>query len=108
MSLFPFAISISYPFQSVVYVSGLGNYEPKQETLRIGPGEGGKPHRLSSGKENEAGQAMSEYGMNMACSDEISLDRTIPDLRLEEYVNLVYTTIASNSLISNCIFGHKV
>ncbi|KAK7598309.1 hypothetical protein V9T40_006544 [Parthenolecanium corni] len=78
--------------QSVVYVSGLGNYEPKQETLRIGPGEGGKPHRLSSGKENEAGQAMSEYGMNMACSDEISLDRTIPDLRLEECKHWKYPT----------------
>lgn len=79
-----FSFTFYLHFQSVIHVSGIGNYEPKAETLRIGPGEGGKPHRLNGGKENEALQAMSEYGMNMACSDEISLDRTIPDLRLEE------------------------
>ncbi len=71
--------------QSVTLVSGVGNFEPHSEDARTGPGEGGKPHRLGSGKENDVGQAMSEYGMNMVCSDEISLDRSIPDLRLEEY-----------------------
>lgn len=70
--------------QLVTLVSGFGNYEPEFQNIRIGPGEGGKPHRLGSGKENEAAQAMSEYGMNIVCSDEISLDRNIPDLRLEE------------------------
>jgi len=43
-------------------------------------------HTLSGNKENDARNALSEYGMNMACSEEISLDRSIPDLRMEEYV----------------------
>lgn len=61
-----------------------GNFEPAHEEPKEGPGEGGKPHRLRSDQENEASQALSEYGMNMACSDEISLDRSIPDTRLPE------------------------
>lgn len=49
-----------------------------------GPGENGEPHHVSSNRENEAIQSLSEYGMNMACSDDISLNRTIPDLRMDE------------------------
>lgn len=70
----------------MVLTDHLGNFEPQPEPVRNGPGEGGKPHRLSSHRENDAAQAMNEYGMNMACSDEISLERSIPDLRLDEYV----------------------
>lgn len=71
--------------QSPVYVKdGPGNFEPKSVEKRSGPGEGGKKHELKPEQENEASQALSEYGMNMACSNEISLDRSIPDLRLEE------------------------
>ncbi|XP_054262895.1 N-acetylgalactosaminyltransferase 7 isoform X1 [Macrosteles quadrilineatus] len=70
---------------SPVYVKdGPGNFEPKSVEKRSGPGEGGKKHELKPEQENEASQALSEYGMNMACSNEISLDRSIPDLRLEE------------------------
>lgn len=67
-------------------VTGLGNYEPTSEAPRTGPGEGGVAHTLSSSKENDARNSLSEYGMNMACSEEISLDRSIPDLRMKEYV----------------------
>lgn len=62
----------------------MGNFEPPPDPPRKGPGEGGVAHKLSGSKENDASNALSEYGMNMACSEEISLDRSIPDLRMEE------------------------
>ncbi|KAF7279102.1 hypothetical protein GWI33_007615 [Rhynchophorus ferrugineus] len=65
-------------------VSGLGNFEPKEIEDRDGPGEKGQPHHLRQDQQNDADQSESDYGMNVACSDEISLDRTILDTRLEE------------------------
>ncbi|KAF0314742.1 N-acetylgalactosaminyltransferase 7 [Amphibalanus amphitrite] len=58
-----------------------GNYEPPPERERTGPGENGQPHRVSRAKQNLAAQSENEYGMNMAVSDEISLDRSVPDTR---------------------------
>ncbi|XP_047119103.1 N-acetylgalactosaminyltransferase 7 isoform X1 [Schistocerca piceifrons] len=63
---------------------GRGNFEPAPELPREGAGEGGHPHFVRDDRQNDAQQSLSEYGMNMACSDEISLDRTIPDTRLPE------------------------
>lgn len=65
-------------------LKGLGNFEPKEVEHKEGPGEGGQPHYLRQDQQNDADQSESEYGMNVACSDEISLDRTILDTRLEE------------------------
>lgn len=65
-------------------VKGLGNLEPKETEQKEGPGEGGQPHYLRQDQQNDADQSESEYGMNVACSDEISLDRSILDTRLEE------------------------
>lgn len=65
-------------------VKGLGNFEPKEVETKEGPGEGGQPHLLRQDQQNDADQSESEYGMNVACSDEISLDRTILDTRLQE------------------------
>lgn len=62
----------------------LGNFEHPAFTIKSGPGEAGKPHHVPSDRENEALQALSEYGMNMACSDDISLNRSIPDHRMNE------------------------
>lgn len=62
----------------------LGNFEYPTSTNKPGPGEKGEPHHIPSSRENEALQSLSEYGMNMACSDDISLNRTIPDLRMDE------------------------
>lgn len=64
-------------------MKGMGNFEPVVE-VKVGPGEGGKPHTLRDEQQNDVQQAESDYGMNMVCSDEISLDRTIPDTRPEE------------------------
>lgn len=70
----------------------LGNFEPKDKgEPRVGPGEGGRPHVLRSDQQNDASQSLTEYGMNMVCSDEISLDRSIPDTRLKECRNWEYS-----------------
>lgn len=67
-----------------MYRSELGNYEPKNEKKREGPGEYGEPYNLPEDKQNLADASEMEYGMNIACSDEISLDRAVKDTRLEE------------------------
>ncbi|MCL4126317.1 UNVERIFIED_CONTAM: hypothetical protein GTU68_047674 [Idotea baltica] len=74
------------PKQKVIFLEDnkLGNFEPKEFPERSGPGENGKPHHLSSNKQNEGAQSVSEYGINMVISDEIAMDRSIPDTRNEE------------------------
>lgn len=62
----------------------LGNFEPKKKEHREGPGEMGEAYNLPEDKENEASASEMEYGMNIACSDEISLDRSVRDTRLAE------------------------
>uniref|UniRef100_A0A224XKM4 Polypeptide N-acetylgalactosaminyltransferase n=1 Tax=Panstrongylus lignarius TaxID=156445 RepID=A0A224XKM4_9HEMI len=73
------------------YTAELGNFEPPSEAPRTGPGEGGRPHKLRNDQENDAKASLSEYGMNIACSDEISLNRSIPDLRLPECKHWKYS-----------------
>ncbi|XP_066252152.1 N-acetylgalactosaminyltransferase 7 [Euwallacea similis] len=67
-----------------ILISGLGNFEPTEIEDKDGPGEKGAPHYLQASQQNDAAQSESDYGMNIACSDEISLDRTILDTRLDE------------------------
>lgn len=62
----------------------LGNFEPHHQAPQSGPGEGGRKHLLRPEQRNEASQSISEFGINMVCSDEISLSRTIKDTRLPE------------------------
>lgn len=69
---------------SVFTPDKMGNFEPPVEAPRSGPGEGGKPHVLLPDQRNEASQSISEFGMNMVVSDEISLSRTISDTRTPE------------------------
>ncbi|XP_026463806.1 N-acetylgalactosaminyltransferase 7-like [Ctenocephalides felis] len=73
-------------------VEGLGNFELKNVLIREGPGEGGRPHRLRKDQQKDVAESESQYGMNMVCSDEISLDRTIEDTRLEECKHWNYPT----------------
>lgn len=76
---------MSYEFQVPVFHDQvLGNFEIITSTNKPGPGENGEPYHVPSDRENEALQSLSEYGMNMACSDDISLNRSIPDYRSEE------------------------
>ncbi|XP_064096978.1 N-acetylgalactosaminyltransferase 7-like [Macrobrachium nipponense] len=61
-----------------------GNFEPTNPPARNGPGEGGKAYHLPPNKQNEGSQSVSEYGINMVVSDEIPMDRVIPDTRHPE------------------------
>lgn len=65
-------------------VDELGNYEPKEVENRSGPGEHGEAYYLPQEKKNSAAESEMEYGMNIACSNEISLDRAIKDTRHPE------------------------
>jgi len=62
----------------------LGNFEPPEEPISSAPGENGEAYNLPPDQENEGEQSIGEYGMNMAVSNAISLERTIPDTRQEE------------------------
>ncbi|KAG5327074.1 GALT7 acetylgalactosaminyltransferase, partial [Pseudoatta argentina] len=76
--------SQSHEKKQAVLIEGLGTYEPRDVPVRTGPGEGGKPHILRDDQLNDVQQSESDYGMNMVCSDEISLSRSIPDTRLAQ------------------------
>ena len=60
-----------------------GNFEPMREEEGEGPGEHGAAHHTkhAGGRLDEL---VNDYGMNMMASDEISLDRSLPDTRLSE------------------------
>lgn len=73
-------------------LSDLGNFEPRNVEPREGPGEEGQPHHLRQEQQNDADASESEYGMNVACSDEISLDRSVTDTRLSECKRWEYPT----------------
>ncbi|GIY17108.1 n-acetylgalactosaminyltransferase 7 [Caerostris darwini] len=63
----------------------LGNFEPQPtDTVREGPGENGKAHYARPEDQNEVAQVMMEYGINLVVSDQIAMDRSIPDKRLPE------------------------
>lgn len=71
--------------QGAVFHQGkLGNFEPKNTFVKYGSGESGKPHYVGPERQNEARQGMMEFGINVVASDEISMNRSIPDTRLEE------------------------
>ncbi|XP_046339106.2 N-acetylgalactosaminyltransferase 7-like [Haliotis rufescens] len=64
-----------------VYKEGeVGNFEPPPERVVEGPGEGSKPVAFASPDQD----SLRRYGCDMAVSDQVSLDRTIPDTRQKE------------------------
>lgn len=70
--------------KTILNLDRLGNFEPQPEEPKTGPGEGGSAYVLPPEQRNEASQSVSEFGMNMVCSDAISLSRTIKDTRMPE------------------------
>ena len=52
-----------------------GNFEPMREEEGEGPGEKGEAHRTGAARAAEVDTAVTDYGMNIVASDEISLDR---------------------------------
>jgi polypeptide N-acetylgalactosaminyltransferase len=61
-----------------------GNFEPLRDEDDGGPGAAGKPHHTDPGNADRVEEAIDSYGMNMVTSDEISLDRSLPDTRMSE------------------------
>lgn len=62
----------------------LGNFEPRRAQLRLGIyGEMGEPVYVDKTLP-EVQKAMREYGLNAYVSDMISLNRSIPDVRMNE------------------------
>lgn len=74
-----------YPFAT--------NYERKDyhdypfmesESLREGPGEQGKKHEVKGYLDSESNQKLfQKFGFFLAASDEISVNRSLPDIRLK-------------------------
>lgn len=57
---------------------------------RHGPGENGKAYKVPESLKSNATQSIFDFGMNMVCSDLISLDRAIIDTRLPECRHWMY------------------
>lgn len=62
----------------------LGNYEGPPLKPRSGPGENGEAHHLRPDQKDQEERLKNVYGFNQLISDEISLDRNVPDLRESE------------------------
>ena len=69
-----------------------GNFEPLRDEVSEGPGERGVPHHAKPTKARDVEDAIDAYGMNMVVSEEISLDRALPDTRMKECKDWHYPT----------------
>lgn len=76
----------SYPNELPVFLGdgNPGNYEVTHKIKRQGPGEMGAAHRLRVDQRDEEERLKGVYGFNQLVSDEISLNRSVPELREEE------------------------
>lgn len=59
------------------YVLDLGNYEPKKRVEVRGPGEAGMPYHMAEERANDIASSEGEYGMNIAASDDIAMNRYV-------------------------------
>ena len=73
--------------ETILTKGKIGNFENVPDldinSVRTSPGEGGKPVVMDLNTP-EVRQANMDYGFNTVASDKISLNRTIPDVRMEE------------------------
>ena len=63
------------------------NFDPN------GPGEGGKGVQIDKEKEEERREKFKQNQFNLMASDQISVNRTIPDYRTEKFVLFFYFNI---------------
>ncbi|XP_005105766.2 N-acetylgalactosaminyltransferase 7 [Aplysia californica] len=61
-----------------------GNFEPKEREIPDGPGENGASVKVPDGKRALAQHTIQEFGFNMVASDQVAMDRVVPDTRLPE------------------------
>jgi hypothetical protein len=77
----------SYPEDLPVFLGKghLGNFEVKVPLVAVaGPGEMGAVHALKVEQKTEEEKQKGVYGFNQLVSDEISLNRTVPEMREDE------------------------
>jgi len=67
-----------------------GNFEPADREVSNAPGEGGRPVEVPARQRALAQHMINEYGFNMVASDQVAMDRVIPDTRLRECQNWHY------------------
>ena len=88
----------SYPDEVPVYTGKTGNFEPSSKVKVLSgpaasePGENGRAHKLRVEQKQQEERLKGVYGFNQLVSDEITLNRTIPDLREPECPNWDYPT----------------
>ncbi|RWR99721.1 N-acetylgalactosaminyltransferase 7-like protein, partial [Dinothrombium tinctorium] len=80
----------------------LGNYEPREEPSSGRPGDRGLPFKLDSVPNvdwNEVTSLKNQYGMNIMASNIIPMDRSVPDLRLDECKYWHYDHLPTASVV---------
>ena len=85
---------ISHPEELPVFLGKgkNGNFEPHLDVGKVGPGENGKSHQLREEQKKDEERLKGVYGFNQLVSDEISLNRTVPDQREDACRNWDYPT----------------
>jgi polypeptide N-acetylgalactosaminyltransferase len=72
------------PDPNTYFIEGaLGNFETRMPAKKNEPGDYGEPVYAEANK-IESQRAMSEFGFNTYVSDMISLNRSVPDVRMDE------------------------
>ncbi|XP_014670029.1 PREDICTED: N-acetylgalactosaminyltransferase 7-like [Priapulus caudatus] len=66
----------------------LGNYEPPPVHREPSPGDGGTAVKTDMSSA-EVRNGIRQYGFNMVASDKISLNRTVPDTRMDESCEMI-------------------
>ena len=87
----------SYPKEVAVFTGrNSGNFEPSSSVKVLQgpsssePGENGRAHKLRVEQKTQEEKLKGVYGFNQLVSDEITLNRTVPDLREAECQNWDY------------------
>ncbi|KAI8789992.1 polypeptide N-acetylgalactosaminyltransferase 1 isoform X3 [Biomphalaria glabrata] len=76
-------------------------------TQPMGPGDGGKPVKVPADKEEEAKETFKINQFNLVASDLMSLNRTLPDYRMEECKRKSYPPVKSLPKTSIVIVFHN-
>lgn len=84
---------MGYYFKTLTLFSEDGNFEPKPLKPVIGNGEGGQPYHMPEIMANDVAESESQYGMNIAASDKIAMNRYVS--KRGKHVNCVVLYVPS-------------